>query len=60
MIKYYLVYFVNSTEVSGVNSTQIKLNFRITPKNLSRVELKLKKALNAIKVTILRYQELEN
>ena len=60
MIKYYLVYFINSPEVNGVNSTQIKLNFKITPKNLSRVELKLKRTLKATKIIILSYRELEN
>ena len=59
MHKYFLVYYVRGEDVTGTNFTQIKLNFEISASNLSRVELKLKRALNAEKVVILRYTEVE-
>lgn len=59
MHKYFLVYYVRGKDVIGTNFTQIKLNFEISTSNLSRVELKLKRALNAEKVVILRYTEVE-
>ncbi len=59
MHKYFLVYYVRGKDVTGTNFTQIKLNFEIAASNLSRVELKLKRALNAEKVVILRYTEVE-
>lgn len=59
MHKYFLVYYVRGKDVIGTNFTQIKLNFEIVASNLSRVELKLKRALNAEKVVILRYTEVE-
>ena len=59
MHKYFLVYYVRGKDVRGTNFTQIKLNFEISASNLSRVELKLKRALNAEKVVILRYTEVE-
>ena len=59
MHKYFFVYYVRGKDVTGTNFTQIKLNFEISASNLSRVELKLKRALNAEKVVILRYTEVE-
>ena len=59
MHKYFLVYYVRWKDGTGTNFTQIKLNFEISASNLSRVELKLKRALNAEKVVILRYTEVE-
>ena len=58
MRKYFLIYYTRGNEVTGTNYTQITLNFEITKKTISRVELKLKKALKAEKVVILSYKEI--
>ena len=59
MNKYFLIYYVSAPEVNGLNSTQIKLNYEINKRTIKRVEIKLRKALNADKVTILRYKKVE-
>lgn len=58
MHKYFLIYYIRGNEVTGTNYTQITLNFEITKTTISRVELKLKKALKAEKVVILSYKEI--
>lgn len=55
MNKYFLVYYLESKEVSGVNYTHISLAYALNSKTISATEQKLKKALKAKKVTILRY-----
>ena len=58
MHKYFLIYYTRGNELTGTNYTQITLNFEITKTTISRVELKLKKALKAEKVVILSYKEI--
>ena len=58
-MKYFLIYHINGRD-EGVNYTYMTLNYTITDKTLKRVELRLAKALNVAKVTILSYKKVSD